>query len=138
MPGTSIKITVDTNWLISFLIKHVVNFQLVLESPSITFYSSPEQFEEFRRKVSDEKFRKYFEVNEALAFLHNYKILATEIILTSVVTICRDSKDNYLLSLAKDAGADFLITGGKDLLVLKKFEQTQIVTLTEFVKNLKK
>ena len=31
--------------------------------------------------------------------------------------LCRDSKDNFLLSLAKDGEATHLITGDKDLLV---------------------
>ena len=35
-------------------------------------------------------------------------------------------------SLAKDSKADFLITGDKDLLVLKEFEETQIVTIIEY------
>ena len=50
----------------------------------------------------------------------------------SYVSICRDVKDNFLLSLSKDAKADFLITGDYDLLVLKTFEATQIVTMAEF------
>jgi predicted nucleic acid-binding protein len=51
---------------------------------------------------------------------------------TSSVSLCRDKKDNFLLALAKDACADYLITGDKDLLVIKKFERTQIITITEY------
>jgi putative PIN family toxin of toxin-antitoxin system len=50
----------------------------------------------------------------------------------SVVDICRDPKDNFLLALAKDGKADYLITGDGDLLVLKEFERTKIVTLSDF------
>ena len=50
----------------------------------------------------------------------------------SVVEVCRDPKDNFLLALAKDGNADYLITGDDDLLVLKTFGKTKIVTLTEF------
>jgi hypothetical protein len=50
----------------------------------------------------------------------------------SVVDICRDPKDNFLLALAKDGNADYLITGDKDLRVLKEFEKTKIVSLDEF------
>jgi len=57
---------------------------------------------------------------------------ADYVIVTSNVNICRDAKDNFLLSLAKDSKADFLITGDKDLLVLKQFEGVQIVTIAEF------
>jgi len=37
--------------------------------------------------------------------------------------------------LAKDARVDFLITGDKDLLERKKFEDTIICTLPDFIKN---
>ena len=50
----------------------------------------------------------------------------------SVVEVCRDPKDNFLLALAKDGNADYLITGDDDLLVLETFEKTKIVKLTDF------
>ena len=34
----------------------------------------------------------------------------------SVVTICRDAKDNFLLALAKDGKADYLLTVTKTYL----------------------
>lgn len=52
---------------------------------------------------------------------------------TSDVTICRDEKDNFLLALAKDSGADYLITGDKDLLILKTIEKTKILTIVDFL-----
>ncbi len=50
----------------------------------------------------------------------------------SNVEICRDKKDNFLLKLAKDGHADYLITGDNDLLVLNPFEQTKIITIRQF------
>jgi len=50
----------------------------------------------------------------------------------SIVDICRDPKDNYLLALTKDGNADYLLTGDSDLRVLKKFEKTKIVDMNEF------
>ena len=50
----------------------------------------------------------------------------------SVVNLCRDYKDNFLLSLAMDAGADYLVTGDDDLLDLKSIGDCQIVSLTDF------
>ena len=35
-------------------------------------------------------------------------------------------------ALAKDSKANYLLTGDKDLLILKTFDTTQIVTITEF------
>ena len=51
----------------------------------------------------------------------------------SIVSICRDPKDNFLLALAKDGKADYLLTGDKDLLDLKNFGKTKIKTITAFV-----
>jgi len=50
----------------------------------------------------------------------------------SKVDICRDAKDNYLLSLAIDAKIDFLITGDKDLLSLQQIETTKIINFKDF------
>ena len=49
----------------------------------------------------------------------------------SVVQMCRDPHDNFLLALCQDAAADFLISGDKDLLVLKQFGNTEIITWAE-------
>jgi len=54
----------------------------------------------------------------------------------SKVDICRDTDDNFLLALAKDGKADYLITGDNDLLIIKKFRQCHISTYTEFEKRL--
>ena len=50
----------------------------------------------------------------------------------SIVDACRDPKDNFLLALAKDGNADYLITGDEDLLMVKEFGKTKIVKLSEF------
>lgn len=48
------------------------------------------------------------------------------------VDICRDPKDNYLLALASTGRADLMITGDQDLLDIRKFGRTRIVTYKEF------
>ncbi len=134
MPALSHKIVVDTNWLISYLItKQNSRFDLVLANDNIYFYTSEEQIAEFRRKIAEEKFRKYFTVEEAFQFLINFTIKVSIIKIVSITIACRDPKDNYLLSLAADANAHYIITGDKDLLILKDFENTKIVTLPQFL-----
>ena len=54
------------------------------------------------------------------------------IITKSADTQIRDSKDIYLLSFAESIKADYLVSGDKDLLVLKHHEATKIVSLSEF------
>lgn len=56
--------------------------------------------------------------------------------IVSNVQACRDPKDNFLLALARDGNADYLISGDLDLLDMKEFEDTRIVTFYEFEKVL--
>jgi putative PIN family toxin of toxin-antitoxin system len=51
---------------------------------------------------------------------------------TSSFELCRDDKDNFLLALANDGKASHLITGDKDLLVLEKLNETEILTISDF------
>jgi predicted nucleic acid-binding protein len=50
------------------------------------------------------------------------------------IALCRDPEDDYLLALAHDSNADFLITGDKDLLVLKKINNADIINYSDFEK----
>jgi predicted nucleic acid-binding protein len=56
---------------------------------------------------------------------------------TKVKSICRDVRDNFLLALAKDSKADYLITGDKVLLELKNFNKTKITTISSFFEEMK-
>jgi predicted nucleic acid-binding protein len=49
----------------------------------------------------------------------------------------RDPKDNFLLSLSVDSGADYLATGDKDLLENRKVGKTRIISLRELEEILK-
>lgn len=50
------------------------------------------------------------------------------------IDICRDSKDNKFLEVATTSSAELLITGDRDLLILKKFGKTQIISPIQFLK----
>ena len=52
-----------------------------------------------------------------------------------VIAVCRDSKDDYVLAVAKASNADLLITGDEDLLVLKRYAKAEIVTPAAFVRG---
>ena len=92
--------------------------------------------EEFIEVAARPKFRKYFVPEDLLQILNYIEKNAEMIKVVSVVHECRDEKDNFLLSLAKDGKADFLISGDLDLISLKKFEKTEILTIADFVKRI--
>jgi putative PIN family toxin of toxin-antitoxin system len=52
--------------------------------------------------------------------------------------VCRDPDDAQLLALAEVSGADYLVTGDKDLLILKKYCATKIVTPRKLWESAKK
>lgn len=56
-----------------------------------------------------------------------------QILPASHIILCRDPKDNEILSLAVDGAADYIITGDNDLLTLDKLEHTIIVKPKEFL-----
>ncbi len=57
-----------------------------------------------------------------------FDMYAKHYIPQNTLTLVRDPKDNFLLELAEEASANYIITGDNDLLSLKKFTLTQIIT----------
>lgn len=128
------KIVVDTNIFIYFLISNSFHkLDKRLKSNQVRLLFSEEFLQEFLEVVSRPKFKKYFsdkEVKNLLNSIHNYADL---IKVHSRINICRDKKDNFLLSLCTDGKADYLITGDEDLLVLKKHKRTSIIKISNYL-----
>lgn len=66
-------------------------------------------------------------------FLRLFIGFGLKVFITSTVKVGRDQNDFYLLSLCRDARADYLLTGDPDLLVLGIYNQTQIMRFTDFI-----
>ena len=66
--------------------------------------------------------------------VHEIRIRAHRLIPRITPHQSRDPKDDMLLALCMAGSADYLITGDKDLLVLRKFEKTHIITPKQFLK----
>ncbi len=80
-----------------------------------------------------EKFDKYLSLENRMEFLSNFLIKTQKIAVTSVITDCRDPKDNKFLELAIDGNADYIITGDPDLLILHSYRGISIVTPSQFL-----
>jgi predicted nucleic acid-binding protein len=61
-----------------------------------------------------------------------YREGALRVHLHGTVHLCRDPKD-MVLECAERAGADLIVTGDKDLLVLGAFGRTRIVTAAQYL-----
>jgi uncharacterized protein len=131
-----IKVVIDTNWWISFVINPAKS-QLsdVLLRDDVEICTSTELIEEVKTAIQYPKLAKYIQSSAIATFLELFPQIVKTFPVFSKVAVCRDIKDNFLLALSKDSNADFLITGDKDLLVLKQFENTIILTLSDFVEK---
>ena len=131
----SYKVIIDTNIWISFLIgKSLLGLQRHLNSQSIQVVTCKEQIQELSEVFRRPKIKKYFSTAQFIEFLELLDESAMNIDLKTKTNLCRDPKDNYLISLAIDSKADYLITGDNDLLDLIKVENTEIVKYSDFDK----
>ena len=128
------RVIVDTNLWISFLLtRDFARLDTLLATEKLTLLFSQELLNEFVAVAQRPKFKKYFSLANLEVLLLQLSTKAEFITVTSAVEICRDAKDNFLLSLAVDGKATHLLTGDKDLLVLKRQNKTRILTIAEYL-----
>ena len=128
------RIVIDTNiWISILLMKDFSLFDKIISNPDSTLLFSAKLIEEFIEVASRPKFKRYFSSNDLEELLFQMREHGEFITVTSSTNICRDPKDNFLLSLSKDGKASHLITGDKDLLDLKRVGKTQIITMKKYL-----
>ena len=136
MPNKGYRIIIDTNLWISFLItKDFSKLDEIIFSRHGILIFSQELLEEFLEVAKRPKFRRFFtaeHIEEILETIHEY---ADFVKVYTKVEVCRDIKDNFLLSLSIDGNADYLLTGDKDLLELEKYGGTSIKTISSFLES---
>jgi uncharacterized protein len=131
------KVILDTNLWISFLISKRLDFiDDLLYDGKVKLIFSKELIEEFLTVAKKPKFKKYFTDDKISDLLRLFDRYGKLIEVSSKTEECRDFKDNFLLNLAIDGKADYLITGDSDLLVIKKIKKTEIITWTDFIEEL--
>lgn len=129
-----ISVILDTNIWFSYLISDILKeIDELVFNKSILLIFSEELLEEFINVASRKKFEKYFSKEQIESLLRTFDEYGKIINVSTDLLLCRDIKDNFLLNLAVDSNADFLVTGDSDLLVLKNINQTSIVTINEFL-----
>ena len=128
-----VRVVLDTNVLVSALLFGGRTGMLcdLWKSGRIIPLVTKETFAEFRKVLSYPKFKL---TQREIRSILNEEILpfVEPVEITKRINgICRDPLDDMFLAVAAGGAAQFLVTGDKDLLVLKHYRQTQIVTLAE-------
>jgi putative PIN family toxin of toxin-antitoxin system len=132
------KVVIDTNIWISYLIGTLLqDIDEKILSKEIRIVVSDEMLKELSEVSRRPKFKNIFTVKrikELFSLLDNY---ATVVLPSRKVNVCRDVKDNFLLEIALEGKADYLVTGDEDLLMLDLFHNTKIINPKNFEKILK-
>lgn len=129
-----IRIVIDTNlWVAALLSTNMRNrIEKILSDERIEIIATHELLFELDAVLQRPKFNRFFSSEQRLAYLQLLKDRLTLIESHSVVDLCRDPNDNFLLAISQDGDCDFLISGDNDLLSLINFGATQIVTISAF------
>lgn len=98
----------------------------------VTPLLSEETFQELCKVLTRNKLKKYIVSRKLTTFSQELALLADWIEVIEGISICRDPKDNKFLEVAVSGGADYLVTGDNDLLVLNLFNGIPIITPAQF------
>lgn len=132
------KIVIDTNIWISYLLGGLlqdIDKKLILREIKVVV--SDEMLKELSEVSGRPKFKNIFtakRIKELFSLLDSYAIV---VLPCEKVDVCRDKKDNFLLEVALEGEADYLITGDEDILVLGSFHNTKIIRPKDFEAMLK-
>ncbi len=131
-----LKIVLDTNWYVSASINRNSRRRLydLLINENLTIFYSRELLAEYESVISRKKFEKFIRPEQVSRFIGLVLTRLKSVEIKTLVRLSRDAKDNFLLSMSIDCSADYLVTGDPDLLVIKEFGKTKIITMTEFNK----
>lgn len=137
VPKKSLVIVFDTNILISYLFGGFTITTLIdaVEKGAYIPVLSPYLEQEFLEVMHKPEISLRVNIVDALNFMREWKNFANYITPRHKVTAYRDHNDNEVLACALEASADYIISGDKDLLVLKEFHGIRIISPADFVKN---
>lgn len=132
------RVIIDTNLWISLLItKDLKILDIRVKTGKIKIIFSLELIEEFLSVAHRPKFKKYFSNEDIEQLIDLFEFYGEIAQVKSKIELCRDPKDDFLLSLAIDSKAAYLITGDNDLLDLKRIGKTKIITMTDYLKKIR-
>jgi putative PIN family toxin of toxin-antitoxin system len=133
MPTNKIRVIVDTNlWISSLIGRQLSSLREILSYPSIELVITERLMQEVLLVARRPKFARYFQADDVNQLQEWMELNMTNIPLGEIPSRCRDPKDDYLLELAIQAKAVFLVSGDSDLLQLGSIGECRIMTVRQF------
>lgn len=106
----------------------------ILTNPYIEIIYTSQLLKELSIVTERPKIKKILSSIEIQELINIIQIVGSDVPISSNIEICRDKKDNFLLSLIQDSGANYLVSGDNDLLVCHPFKTADIISFSEFEK----
>jgi len=132
------KVVLDTNVLVSALLfKGILSKMVDLwKAGWIKPVFSQATFQEFKKVLAYPKFA--LTPQDILILLEEEVLPYFEVVkvIKEVKEIGRDPEDDKFLSCALASGADFVVTGDDDLLVLEQFQTTKTIKPADLIRYL--
>lgn len=99
---------------------------------------SDEIVRELNEVLSHEKFERYAREEDRARFLQSLLQEAKLIEVVETIQACRDPKDDTYLEAAGSGGAEYIVSGDDDLLVLHPFRGIPILRQRSFLDRLRR
>lgn len=136
------RVVLDTNQLVSgLLMRRGAQAELLhaWRERRFLLIISPFILNEVEKVMSQPLLRQKYHLqeNQIERFLSLLRMDSLQVPGIIRVQVCRDPQDDAILGCAVEGEADFLITGDKDLLVLKKYRNIRILTARHYIERLR-
>jgi uncharacterized protein len=132
-------VVIDTNIFISYLLvpaSQPAKIIALWQRGKFDVLTAQPQIDELMRVTRYPKIKERISTVLAGRFINELRDLSIMVDDLPFVDVSPDPYDNYLLSICSGGFADYLVTGDKqDLLEIKKFEGTAIVSVADFLKQ---
>jgi putative PIN family toxin of toxin-antitoxin system len=133
-----IRAVFDTNVLVSYLLTHRPPIATLIDrhltQEDIVLVTAPELLEELDRILQYPKLQRYYTEEERTRFVALLMALSEVVELPETIPrICRDPDDDQVIACAVAGGDDVIVSGDRDLLVLKQVGDIPILVTHELV-----
>lgn len=137
--NTTFRVVLDTGIRVRYVIKP--NFRCI-DAAMADLQLVPLYSQELRNKLFEvlqrPRFVKYITPNDLEAVFTIIDDFGKMIPVTSNRKLCRDPDDDFILNLALDSDADYIVSGDKDLLSMNLVENIPIIGIKKLKELLEK
>ena len=133
MLTNNIRVIIDTNiWISSLIGRQLNSLRELLSYPTIELVVTERLMQEVLLVARRPKFAKYFRSEDVEQLQKWMSQNMTNVSLGKIPARCRDPKDDYLLELAIQSKAIYLVSGDSDLLEMGTIGECRIMTVRQF------